>query len=187
MDRTDEIEVREMEIEDLGAVYALGERLYTADKWTNLYRFWDEYEVVDMYSSDGETCLVAILEGKLVGFALGMIIEKRRSSWVYGYLVWLGVDPDVGRIGVGRKLLDELTRLFIDLGARMVVVDTAADNEAAIGFFEKNGFGHREDHVFLSKNLTRHPTYQKKRQRKGRRKTPTLARPPGLPAEREES
>lgn len=182
----DPIEIHEMELEDLAAVYALGERLYTADRWTNLYRFWDEYEVVDMYSSDGETCLVAEIGGRLVGYALGMIIEKRNSSWIYGYLVWLGVDPDVGRIGVGRKLLEEMTRLFIARGARMVVVDTAADNAAAIGFFEKNGFGHRQDHVFLSKNLTRHPSYQKARQRRRRRSGAISPRPPGLPAERED-
>lgn len=173
----DELDLRVLELEDLAAVYNLGERLYTAKKWTNLYRFWDEYEVVELFQSDGETCLVAELDGKVVGFALGMMIEKRRSSWIYGYLVWLGVDPTVGRSGVGRKLVERLTEIFIEHGARMMFVDTAADNDEAIAFFQKNGFGARQDHVFFSRNLTRHPAYTRRKRKATRRRVSPRAVP----------
>ena len=56
------VAVREMELEDLPKVYALGEKVFTADKWPNLYRTWDEYEIVDRFAADGETCLVAELD-----------------------------------------------------------------------------------------------------------------------------
>ena len=42
--------VREMELEDLPKVFALGERLFTAEKWPNLYRTWDEYEVIELFA-----------------------------------------------------------------------------------------------------------------------------------------
>lgn len=35
---------------------------------------------------------------------LGTTIEKRHSSWKYGYLLWLGVSPQAQRLGVGKKL-----------------------------------------------------------------------------------
>ena len=171
------ITIREMELEDLPKVFALGEALFTAEKWPNLYRTWDEYELVDMFSSDGEFCLVAELHDTLVGFTLGTLLEKRRSAWAYGYLVWLGVSPGVKRSGIGTRLLNRMTELFIENGARMMIVDTEVENEGAIRFFKKQGFGHEIAHLYLSRNLTTHPGYVKKREErmhgKGHRARPT--------------
>lgn len=187
-----EIEIREAELEDLPHVFALGERLFTADLWPTLYRTWDEYEVVELFATDGDTCLVAEMENKVVGFALGTMIEKRRSSWTYGYLLWLGVDPGVSRRGVGARLVRRITDVFIQNGARMLLVDTDAENERAIEFFKAQGFGNLSEHVYLTKNLTRDPGYAKQRRRsappsnghprKTRQPTPI---PPGIPMEDE--
>lgn len=150
-------------LEDLACVYALGEELFTADRWTNLYRTWDEYEVLNNYMSDPEMSLVADLDDKVIGFALGTIIDKPRSSWTYGYLLWFGVDESYRGQGAATRLLRRLTELCIEAGARMMLVDTDAENEGAIDFFKRNGFGHPQEHVYLSKNLTRHPAYEKHR------------------------
>ncbi len=157
------IDVREMELEDLPKVFALGERLFTADKWPNLHRTWDEYEVIELFATDGETCLVAELDDRIVGFALGTLIEKRRSAWNYGYLLWLGVDPEVSRRGVASRLYTRLRDEFIEQGARMILVDTDAENHQAIAFFRGQGFGNETAHVYLEQNLTSHPTYVRKR------------------------
>jgi ribosomal protein S18 acetylase RimI-like enzyme len=153
------LEIREMDLEDLPAVYALGERLFTAEKWPNLYRTWDPYDLVSFYSEDGEFCLVAEMAGRIEGFALGTLIEKRRSAWVYGYLQWLGVSDEVKRRGVGSRMLDRLTDLFIEHGARMLLVDTEVENEEALEFFRRKGFGNQVEHVFMSRNLSAHPDY----------------------------
>ena len=151
--------LRTMELRDMPAVYELGEELFTSDKWPALYRTWDEYEVVELFASDGEFCLVAVTDDsddeaeEVVGFALGALLEKRHSAWNYGYLIWMGVDPELKGRGIGRKLLAELTDRFIEAGARMMLVDTAADNEGALKFFRSQGFGHELEHVYLSRNL----------------------------------
>ena len=157
------VTIREVELEDLASVYALGEKLFTADRWPNLYRTWDEYELVGIFSSDGETCLVAERDDEVVGFGLGQIIDKRNSAWIYGYLVWLGVDPTLKGQGIGRRIVDRLTDLFIGFGARIMLTDTDGDNKAAIEFFERQGFGNPQKHVYLSRNLTSHPTYIEQR------------------------
>jgi ribosomal protein S18 acetylase RimI-like enzyme len=167
------VTIREMELEDLAGVYALGERLFTADRWPNLYRTWDEYELVGIFSSDGDTCLVAEREDKVVGFALGTMIDKRNSAWIYGYLLWLGVDPALKGRGIGKKLVEKLTNLFIGFGARMMLVDTDGDNKKAIRFFEHQGFGNPQHHVYMSRNLTSHPTYiEQRREAEQRRERP---------------
>jgi ribosomal protein S18 acetylase RimI-like enzyme len=164
------IEVREMKLEDLPAVYALGEAEFSADRWPSLYRTWDEYEPVGLFYSDGEFCFVAIREGRLAGFALGSLIDKRKSAWTYGYLTWLAVDPSVTRSGIATRLIAAITDAFIKAGARMMIVDTDADNKAAIKLFRKHKFLREERHVYLSKNLASHPSYKRrKRARKSKR------------------
>jgi ribosomal protein S18 acetylase RimI-like enzyme len=160
------IEVREMELEDLPGVYALGEAVFTADKWPSLYRTWDEYEAVGLFHSDGEFCFVADKNEKVVGFALGSLIDKRKSAWSYGYLTWLAVDPGLGRSGIATLLIEEITVAFIRAGARMMIVDTDADNATAISFFRRHDFRNEDRHVYLSKNLTTHPDYQRLRRHK---------------------
>jgi ribosomal protein S18 acetylase RimI-like enzyme len=157
--------IREMTLSDLPAVYALGENLFPADKWPALYRTWDEYELAVHFASDYETCLVAELDERVVGFALGTLLEKRGSAWTYGYLLWLGVDPDVARKGVAARLFERMTDLFIKLGARMIMVDTDAENEAALSFFRSQGFGQETAHLYLSRNLTHDPDYLRHRKR----------------------
>ena len=153
------VEVREMELEDLPAVYALGESVFTADKWPSLYRTWDEYEPVGLFHSGQDTFEAALQKG----FALGSLIDKRNSAWSYGYLTWLAVDPELKRSGIASQLIDAITEAFIRAGARMMIVDTDADNKPAIKLFRKHDFLNEDRHVYLSKNLTYHPDYQRLR------------------------
>lgn len=159
METKPEIEIREMEFADLKPVFQLGERLFRADEWPALYRTWDEYELMQYYLSDGEYCFVAECNKRIVGFIIGSLIWKRKSSWVYGYIAWTGISRRFQKQGVASRLVKRVTDLFIKNGARMMLVDTAFDNEPAINFFQKNGFSKTEKHLYLSKNLTHDPKY----------------------------
>lgn len=149
-----------MTIDDLARVFHLGEELFTAQSFPTLYRTWDEYEVLALFQDDPEFCFVAEeeaeMEGKppvLLGFVLGTTIRKRHSSWSYGYLVWLGINPEAHGQGVGTKLFRAFRDCMEEEGVRMLIVDTAAENEPALRFFRKQGFGAELDHVYLSMNL----------------------------------
>jgi ribosomal protein S18 acetylase RimI-like enzyme len=152
-----DIEIRDMGIDDLAAVYHLGERLFTSDLYPSLYRTWEEWEVIGLYNTDPEYCLVADAEGLLAGFVLGTIISK--PSWTYGYIIWLGVNPDFQRRGIADRLVDMIVERMIEEGARFMLVDTDPTNEAAIKFFTRKGFGNARKHVFLSLNLSKHEYY----------------------------
>ncbi len=152
-----------MELRDIPPVFELGTRLFTADKLPTLYRSWDEHELTTLFGTDEETCLVAEAEGQIVGFALGRMMEKPRSAWRYGWLLWLGVEPRCKRRGVALRLLNHLTARFIDRDVRMMLVDTDAQNHGALAFFRKNGFGQEIRHIYLSRNLENHPRYIERR------------------------
>jgi len=153
------IEIREMNIDDIAPVFHLGEKLFTSDLYPFLYRTWDEWEVVGQFNTDPEYMLVAEAEGQLAGFVLGTIVSK--ASWVYGYIIWLGVNPDFQRRGVADRLVDTLVARMIEEGVRFMLVDTDPANEAAMKFFTRKGFVNSRPHVYLSVNLSKHEHYGK--------------------------
>ncbi len=152
-----QLDIRDMEIDDLANVYHLGEELFTSDLYPYIYRTWDQWEVIGLYNTDPEYCLVAEIDEQLAGFVLGTIINK--STLVYGYIIWLGVAPSFQRRGVADKLVDKLVERMIDDGARFMMVDTDPENLPALQFFTRKGFGNMRQHVFLSMNLSDHNYY----------------------------
>jgi ribosomal protein S18 acetylase RimI-like enzyme len=170
------LQIREMTIDDLPEVFHIGESVFTAEYSPTLYRTWDEYEITTLFNSDSELCLVGELDGRIVGFALGTTVEKQRSPWKYGYLVWLGVRPDIQKSRVGQRLFRELKRRMHEQGVRMIIVDTSADNRAAIAFFRKEGFRNPRQHVYLTLNLSR------KRKKRARDAASAAKTPPADPS-----
>lgn len=157
-----DVEIREMEIDDLPAVFHLGERLFTARHVPNLYKTWDPFEIVALFESDTEFCLVAERGGKIIGFALGTTISKPRSAWKYGHLVWLGVDPRYQLYGLGKRLFRSLKETMLKSGVRIILVDTEADNYPALEFFRDLGFGRPEEHIYMTLNLDNHKQSRKR-------------------------
>jgi ribosomal protein S18 acetylase RimI-like enzyme len=147
--------IREMTIDDLPEVFHIGEEVFTSEYSQSLYRTWDEYEITTLFNTDSELCLVAEAEEKILGFALGTTVSKHNSPWKYGYLVWLGVRKDIQKGGVGSGLFKEIKRRMKEQGVRMIIIDTSADNLAAIRFFEKQGFGNIQQHVYMTLNMSR--------------------------------
>ncbi len=148
--------IREMVIDDISAVYHLGERLFTSEEYPILYRTWDQFEVTDYFTSDPDYCLVAELEpgGKIVGFAIGTTIEKEGTAWKkYGYLSWIGVDDAFQRTNLGYRLYRKLEQIWKRNGVRMVIADTDAENLPAISFFKSIGFADSSQHVWLVKTI----------------------------------
>ena len=147
------IRIREMTIDDIADVFHLGEALFEPEKVPNMYRTWDEYEVIDLFYGDTEFCLVAEQDDQIVGFALGTTISKSRSAWKYGYLIWLGVTPEFQRMGIAERLFQRFKSLMLKEGVRILVVDTEIENKAAIHFFKRQGFTNPTEHMYLSLNL----------------------------------
>ncbi len=164
------VTIRQMEIDDIAKVFHLGEKLFTAKQAPNLFRTWDEYEVINFFQNDSEYCMVAETDDDtemLVGFVLGTTVTKSHSAWKYGYLVWLGVNPDFHESGIGSKLFNRFMELMLDEGVRIMLVDSEADNLPALHFFRKMGFRNPQEHIYLSMNLDQHR--QSKEKRNGKR------------------
>jgi ribosomal protein S18 acetylase RimI-like enzyme len=151
-----EVNIRQMEIDDIGPVYHLGEQLFTSEEFPILYRTWDAYEVTEHFTTDPDYCLVAESQGQVIGFILATTIEKEGTAWKkYGYLSWIGVSQAFQRTKLGLRLYRRLEEKLLEDRVRMVIADTEADNEGAIDFFKTMGFSSRRHHVWLTKTLHR--------------------------------
>ncbi len=153
MAKKSRIQIRTMGIDDISQVFHIGEKLFTAEQHPTLYRTWDEYEVTHFFNIEPDLCFVACTGEKVVGFALGNRIEKPQTAWNYGYLVWLGVLRPYQKYGIAKRLLDAMTDKLKEMGIRILITDTQADNKGAIDFFKKYGFGNTVKHVYMSLNM----------------------------------
>ena len=151
-----EAEIRPMEIDDVAAVYHLGEELFTSEQFPILYRTWDQYEVTDYFTTESEFCLVAEVDNKIVGFVLANTVKKSGTAWkMYGYLSWIGVALGYQRTNLGQRLYKRLEDIFEEEGVRMIIADTEAENFKAIKFLRAMGFSARADHTWLAKTIQR--------------------------------
>lgn len=145
------ISIREMALDDLAQVYHLGERLFTKELYPFLYSSWDKREVVGHFNTEPGLSLVADVDGELAGFIIGSLITK--TSRIYGYIIWLGVDSRFQSLGVAHELYGRVALRMAESGAHQIVVDTDASNTGAIRFFSKKGFRDEREHVVLTLSL----------------------------------
>ena len=159
-----EVSIRAMEIDDVSAVYHLGEKLFTSDEFPILYRTWDPYEVTEYFTTESEYCLVAETEDdRIAGFVLANMVEKEGTAWKkYGYLTWIGVDEGFQRTNLGQRLYNKIEDTFQKKGARMVMADTDAENLGALAFLNAMGLSARAQHVWLAKTI--HKPRKKKKE-----------------------
>jgi ribosomal protein S18 acetylase RimI-like enzyme len=118
--------------------------------WTacGLTRPWND-PVADLnLAKDGatSTVLVATDEAGISGSI--MVGFDGHRGWVY----YLAVDPDRRRSGLGRSLMAAAQDWLKDKGAPKLQLMVRADNEAALGFYQRLGL-ERQDVVVLGRRL----------------------------------
>ena len=150
-----QIEIRQMTLDDLSEVTHLGEKIFTPSYLPFTYRTWNVDELLSLFNDDSELCLVAedVKSGKIVGFALGVILKRPQSSWKYGYFNWVSVQKIRQKSGVGKRLYNELEKRFKQKGARIAIVDVESNNPAGIRFVNRLGFKQAESYIWFSKNI----------------------------------
>jgi ribosomal-protein-alanine N-acetyltransferase len=121
------VELRAMELGDVPAVLVLEEDLFAPDTWTaSMYR--DE-----LRRSDTRHYLVAEDGSGVVGWA-GLIVYPDEA-----HVSTIGVARDRQGKGIGARLLDALLA-EADRRTPVVLLEVRADNDRAIGLYERRGF-----------------------------------------------
>jgi ribosomal protein S18 acetylase RimI-like enzyme len=86
--------------------------------------------------------LVAECDGRIVGYALGVVADMVSSFFAHeatGFIADLFVSPGCRRQGVGRQLVTALAGWFAERGLRQFEWHVAAHNEEAMAFWRSLG------------------------------------------------
>lgn len=131
-----EAEIRTLDTIDIGSVVAIDEKItgrYRPDVWERRIGYY--------LRRDPDAALVAVVDGKVVGFMLG---EVRSGEFGLeeptGWIEVLGVDPECRGQALGRRLAETMLSLFAERGARTVRTLVDEDMQDIAGFFTSLGF-----------------------------------------------
>jgi len=159
--------LRPLELRDVGACFHLGDRIFSETKFNNLYRTWDEFEVVNLINSHPEFCFIAetveddeisqpnLTNKTLAGFALGSVLIKKNGKFCIGYLDWVVVEPRFQCQGIGTALIKRVIDALRDeYQVKILIADTPAGNKPAINFFtQRIGLTEMVPHVYMSRKV----------------------------------
>ncbi|WP_353509826.1 ribosomal protein S18-alanine N-acetyltransferase [Intrasporangium sp.] len=120
--------LRDLEWTDLETVAELEVALFADDAWS-AQTWWAE-----LAGRPRRDYVVAVDDSRIVGYA-GIDSAGEAAD-----LMTIATVPDVQGRGLGRRLLDELVRRAERSGARVLLLEVRADNEAARRLYGTSGF-----------------------------------------------
>lgn len=99
-----------------------------------------------------DASFVAEVEGKVVGYMISYIVYGgyglEKSAWI----AMLGVDPRFMGQGVGKRLAEEILRVYQEQGIRNIFTSVRWDSVDLLSFFKTLGFN-RSSFINLWKKL----------------------------------
>ena len=119
------LEIRETKPEDIVTVLEL-ERENFPDPWSVA-------NITDTLNQPYNICLSAVEAGKVVGYLFATLIKEVEIQAI-------SVSKKKKRQGVGRALMEELTKIAQEKEISRVILEARESNDDAILFYEKMGF-----------------------------------------------
>jgi len=110
-----------------------------------------EAYAIDYLTVPGNGVLLAEQDGEILGLISYSIRPNLYHAADSCLIEELIVRREARGTGVGRALVDDLTRRAIALGCGEISVSTLPDNAAAIQFYRRRGFA--DEALFLEKHL----------------------------------
>lgn len=87
-------------------------------------------------SADGCRDFAAMYDGQEVGWGQVHFLPQKKIA----YLRWIYIDAQRQHTGLGTAVMKQLFQELYDMGIRRFDTDTALENTAAQGYYEKTGF-----------------------------------------------
>jgi ribosomal-protein-alanine N-acetyltransferase len=122
------VSIRQYEAHDFAALFKLDQTCFPPGV---AYSKWSLQYFLNLPAAD---CLVAEGGGQIVGFILA------EANPPLAHIITLDVAPGQRRTGLGTRLLSEMEKHFKYYEVRSVLLETAADNETGIAFWQHHGY-----------------------------------------------
>ena len=127
-----DVAIHPMRVEDLSAVFRLGNALYPGSE--RRHRPWKEDAVADILSRNLEFSRTAQIKKKIVGFVIGAVDGRQ------AVILWTGIDPAVAAPGLEERLVASFIDGLADTAVRSVRIEIPIINGQLNELFDKIGF-----------------------------------------------
>ncbi len=121
------IKIRNMESREFLELMGCIHRIFPERADPNLF--------LELYEIFPEGFVVALDDGKIIGFAIGILSDEGK-----GRILLIGVDENYRCRGIGTRLLKKLLMNLRSSGAVEIELEVRVSNKRAIEFYQKNGF-----------------------------------------------
>jgi len=137
-------ELKTTDADDISTIYAdITQKTATAD----FKRLIEKHA-----QSDQDVCLVAELNGQVVGFMVSYVLTLGFGIEKSGWIATLGVNPKFMGQGIGATLAKEIFKYYKDIGINNVYTSVRWDSPDLLSFFKTLGFD-RSNFINLRKIL----------------------------------
>jgi ribosomal protein S18 acetylase RimI-like enzyme len=136
MNLLEDVKIRSLRKEDLGAIVAIDAKVLGE----NRKDYWEK-KLELMNDKSSQVSLVAEVEGKVLGFILGDV-----SGWEFGvpdtigWIDTIGIDPAYQKKGLAKALAQELIRRLKTIGVRTIYTLVSWSDWDLLQFFHAMGF-----------------------------------------------
>jgi ribosomal protein S18 acetylase RimI-like enzyme len=141
--------IRELKREDLTEVNVIfKEFVKYHEQWDGIFEkvvsaeeAWSNYVYASHTQDEKCRVFVAELNGKIVGYCLGRIVEKPPiyQAKLIGQVDNIGVKEGYKRQGIGEKLFSRVKEWFKEQGVHHIEVEAATANPQSVNFWRKMG------------------------------------------------
>lgn len=100
-------------------------------------RWYDAEGLGKDLADDDAVFVVAVDDGRVIGFAQSYVTNRRESV---GEIDWLHVSPDRRGRGVGERLFERVEAELLDRGVARLEGRVLEENESGAEFYEQEGF-----------------------------------------------
>jgi len=133
----DAIDVRPVRRADLDQVVAIDAAVTGIEKRSYWQRIYRRYGI--KVGSDQRHFLVAVAQGRVVGFMIGEVRDWEFGSPPCGWVFAIDVDPAARQRGIGTLLLAAMSAQFRRAGVRHLRTLLARENTLILSFFRSQG------------------------------------------------
>ena len=144
------LRIRKVEIKDSDAISRIQDVITKSSSSIDFKRILEDH-----VTKGDDASYVAEKDGKVVGYMISYIVlggfGVEKSAWI----ATLGVDPKFMGQGIGKKLAEEIFRVYREKGIQDIFTSVRWDSADLLSFFKTLGFD-RSNFINLEKQLGPH-------------------------------